>query len=238
MRVEYSQQFNPDLVEINEKVRKDVMRAIEGYGARPYADLPDMTEVERVKWFFWNLHENLDEFRKLEPTLIGQVMSTQTTVTEGQSMEPDTLVMQKRVMLNCKWHIRLVYSAYKNEEVHTVGEGIVDLLVSNSAPTNPALRSHQKGYLDTDNSFYPNLLFLYGWLSEAAWKEIKRHLYSAIPNCQTDILLRDNYIFPVKAGFDFVVGPPGAIGITNLEFQMSSYSGERRTMRRSDSLPR
>jgi len=238
MRVEYNHKFNPELVEMNEKLRKDVMRTFESHGTRPYSDLPDMTEAERTKWFFWNLHENLNEFRKLEPTLIGQVMSTQTTVTEGQSMEPEKIVMQKHVMLNCKWHIRLVYSAYKNEEVHTIGDGTVDLLVSNTPPTNPSLRNNQKGYLDTDSSFYPNQLFLYGWVSEAVWEEIKQHLYSPIPNCQTDILLRDNYVFPVKTGFDFVVGPPGSIGITNLEFQVSSYSGERRTSRRSETLPR
>jgi hypothetical protein len=238
MRVEYSQTFNPDLVEINEKARQDMMRTIEAYGTRSYSDLPDMTEVERAKWFFWNLHENLDEVRKLEPTLIGQVMCTQTTISEGQSLEPDRMILLKRVMLNCKWHLRLAYSAYKNEEAHTMGDGAVDLLVSDTPPTTPALRPHQKGYIETDNAFYPNLLLLYGWASEPVWKEIKRHLYSGIPNCQTDIVLRDNTIFPVKAGFDFVVGPPGSIGITGLEFQMSSYSGDRRTVRRSESLPR
>jgi hypothetical protein len=238
MRGEYNHKFNPELVEMNEKLRKEAMRTIENYGVRPYSDLPDLTDVERVKWLFWNMHENLDEFRKLEPTLIGQVMCTQTTVSEGQSLEPETTLMQKHVALHCKWYLRLAYSAYKNEETYTVGDGVVDLLVSNTQPTSPSLRKNQKGYLDTNNAFYPNQLFLYGWISEAAWAEMKSHLYSSIPNCQTDLLLRDNYIFPVKAGFDFVVGPPGSIGITNMEFQVSSYSGERRTARRSESLPR
>ncbi|RJG06886.1 hypothetical protein D3870_13545 [Noviherbaspirillum cavernae] len=238
MRSEYNHKFNPDLVEMNEKLRKDVMRTLENYGVRPFSELPDMTEAERSKWFFWNLHENLDNFRKLEPTLIGQIMCTQTTVSEGQSMEPNKSVMEKRLALTCKWHIRLVYSAFQNEEAHTIGEGSVDLLVSDSPPLNPSLRKNQKGYLDSDNSLYPNQLFLYGWVSEAVWDELKQHLYSPSPNCQTDILLRDNYVFPVKAGFDFVVGPPGSIGITNLEFRVSSYSGERRTSRRSETLPR
>jgi hypothetical protein len=238
MRGEYNHKFNPDLVEMNEKLRRDAMRTIENYGSRPYSDLPDMSDVERVKWFFWNMHENLDEFRKLEPTLIGQVMCTQTTISEGQSLEPQQALMQKHVTLHCKWHLRLVYSTYKNEEAYTVGDGAVDLLVSNTPPENPSLRNNQKGYLDTDSAWYPNQLFLYGWVTEAVWEEMKSHLYSSIPNCQTDILLRDNYIFPVKSGFDFVVGPPGSIGITNLEFQVSSYSGERRTSRRSQSLPR
>lgn len=238
VRSEYNQKFNPELIEMNEKLRKDAMRAIESYGMRPYSDLPDMTEAERVKWFFWNLHENLDEFRKLEPTLIGQVMCTQTTVSEGQSLEPQRIHMQKHVALRCKWYVRLVYSAYKNEEAHSIGDGTVDLQISNTAPERPSLRENQKGYIETDSSFYPNHLFLFGWVSEPVWEEMKSHLYRSIPNCQTDILLRDNYIFPVKSGFDFVVGPPGAIGITNLEFQVSSWSGERRTARRSESLPR
>jgi hypothetical protein len=238
MRSEFTHQFNPDLVEMNEKVRKEVMRTIESYGVKPLSDVPDMTEIERSKWYFWNLHENLDEFRKLEPTLIGQIMCTQTTVMEGQSMEPDKAVTVKRLALNCKWHLRLVYSAFQNEEVYTIGDGSVDLLVSNTAPTNPSLRKNQKGYLDSDSSLYPNQLFLYGWVSETVWNTLKEHLYSPSPNIQTDILLRDNYVFPVKTGFDFVVGPPGSIGITNLEFRVSSYSGERRTTRRSETLPR
>jgi len=238
MRSEYHHKFNPDLVEMNEKLRKEVMRTLESYGTKPFSNLADMTELERSKWFFWNLHENLEEFRKLEPTLIGQVMCTQTTVTEGQSTEPGKTVMEKRLALVCKWHIRLVYSAYQNEEAYPIGEGSVDLLVSNSPPTNPSLQPGQKGYLDSDNSLYPNQLFLCGWVSEPVWNEMKEHLYSPSPNCQTDILLRDNYIFPVKSGFKFVVGPPGSIGITNMEFRVSSYSGERRTARRSESLPR
>ena len=86
MRSEYNHKFNPELVEMNEKLRKDVMRTLEAHGTKTIADLPDMTEIERAKWFFWNMHENLDEFLKLDTTLIGQVMCTEMTVTEGQDM--------------------------------------------------------------------------------------------------------------------------------------------------------
>lgn len=238
MRSEYTHKFNPDLVEMNEKLRKEVMRTLESYGGRPISDLPEMSEAERAKWFFWNMHENLDEFRKLEPTLIGQVMCTQMTVTEGQLMDAERIGMEKRVALHCKWHLRLVYSAYQNEEAYPVGDGSVDFVISNTSPAQLALQTDQKGYLDSDNSLYPNQLYLCGWISEAVWNEIKDHLYMPTPNCHTDILLRDNCVFPVKAGFDFVVGPPGSIGITNMEFRMSSYSAERRASRRSETLQR
>ncbi|MCU1444336.1 MAG: hypothetical protein JWQ59_2486, partial [Cryobacterium sp.] len=100
MRSEYNHKFNPDLGEMNEKLRKEAMRTIESYGNKTIADLPDMTEAERSKWFFWNMHENLEEFRKFEPTLIGQVMCTQMTVMEGEQMDTEkTSVLEKRLSL-------------------------------------------------------------------------------------------------------------------------------------------
>jgi hypothetical protein len=238
MRSEFNQKFSPELVEMNEKLRKDLMRSLESHGARPISDLPDMSEAERSKWFFWNLHENLDEFRKLEPALMGQVMCTQLTLTDGQPMETEKSGSEKRISMHCKWHLRLVYSALQNEEAFTIGDGSVELLISNTPPTSPSLQKNQKGYLDSDSSLFPNQLFLYGWLCESIWEEVRPHLYSASPNCHTDIMLRDNYLFPVKSGFDFVVGPPGSVGITNLEFRVAYYSGERRTSRRTETLQR
>jgi hypothetical protein len=238
MRSEFNQKFSPELVEMNEKLRKDLMRTLEAHGAKPISDLPRMSEAERAKWYFWNLHENLDEFRKLEPTLVGQVMCTQLTLTDGQPMEQAKTETGKRISLNCKWHLRLVYSALQNEEAFSIGEGSVDLLISNMPPVSPSLQKNQKGYLDCDSSLFPNQLFLYGWVSEGIWAEVKPHLYSSSPTCHTDIMLRDNYVFPVKSGFDFVVGPPGSVGITNLEFRVAYYSGERRTSRRSETLQR
>jgi hypothetical protein len=238
MRSEFTPKFSPELVEMNEKLRKDLMRSLESYGAKPISELPRMSEVERSKWFFWNLHENLDEFRKLEPTLVGQVMCTQLTLTDGQQMEAAKAGAEKRVSLHCKWHLRLVYSALQNEESFSIGDGSVDLVIANTPPGSPSLQKNQKGYLDSDNSLFPNQLFLYGWINEGIWDEVKTHLYSPSPTCHTDIMLRDNYLFPVKSGFNFVVGPPGAIGITDVEFRVSYYSGERRTSRRNETLQR
>jgi hypothetical protein len=238
MRSEFNQKFSPELVEMNEKLRKDLMRTLEPYGNKPISDLPGMTEGERAKWYFWNLHENLNEIRKYEPTVVGQVMCTQLTLTDGQQMDATRSSLEKRVALNCKWQLRLVYSALQNEDVFPIGEGMVDLLVSDTPPASPSLQKNQKGYLEADNSLFPNRLFLYGWVSDGIWNEVKSHLYSASPTCHTDLLLRDNYMFPVKSGFDFVVGPPGAVGITNLEFRVAYYSGERRNSRRTETLQR
>src|SRR6478672_5849884 len=227
MRSEYTHKFNPDLVEMNEKLRKEAMRTIESYGRRQISDLPDMSDAERCKWFFWNLHENLDELRKFEPALIGQVRCTQMTVTETEGADGRADTLEKRLALNCKWHLRLVYSALKNDDIYSIGDGSSDLLIAAGPPSNPSLQKNQRAYLHADSSLYPNQLFLYGWMSEAVWNEVKEHFYSPSPNCQADILLRDNGIFPVKSGFDFVVGPPGSVGITSMEFRVSSSSGER-----------
>jgi hypothetical protein len=238
MRSDYIRRFGAEVDETHEKLRKEVMRTIEAHGAKTIADLPDMTEGERAKWFFWNLHENLGEFRKLEPTLIGQVMCTQLTVTDGLLMASEKMGMEKRIALTVRWHIRLAYTSYQNEEAYPIGEGSVDLSVSNTMPEDPPLQKNQKGYMDSDNSLYPNQLYLYGWVTEPIWNEIKNHLYSPTPNCHTDLILRDNCLFPVKAGFGFVAGPPGAVGITNLEFCVSSHSAERRSNRRTETLQR
>lgn len=238
MRSDFLQRFGPEIDEAHEKTRRDVMRTIEAHGSRPMADLPDMTEGERAKWFFWNLHENLDDFRKLEPTLIGQIMCTQLTVTDGLSMATERMGMEKKIALNCRWHLRLAYSSYQNEEAYSIGDGLVDLSVSNTLPADPPLQKNQKGYIDNDNSLYPNQLYLFGWVTEPVWNEIKSHLYTPMPNCQTDIVLRDDCLYPVKAGFGFVAGPPGAVGITNVEFRVSSHTVERRSNRRAETLQR
>lgn len=236
MRSDYFQRFGSEGDEAFEKQRKDAMRTIEGHGKRAAAELSEMTEGERAKWFFWNLHENLEEFRTLEPTLIGQVMCTQLTVTDGLSMATEKVGMEKKIELNCRWHLRLAYTTYQNEEAYPIGDGSVDLSVSNTMPSHPPLQKNQKGYIDSDSSLYPNQLYLYGWVTEAVWDEIKTHLYTPTPNCHTDLVLRDNCLFPVKAGFGFVAGPPGSVGITNVEFRVSSHSMERRMNRRTETL--
>lgn len=236
MRSDYIQRFSTDNDDAFEKQRREIMRTIEYHGSKQMADLPEMTEGERAKWFFWNLHENLEEFRKLEPTLIGQIMCTTLTVTDGLSMETEKVGMEKKIALSCRWHLRLAYTSYQNEEAYPIGEGAVDLCVCNTLPEQPQLQKNQKGYIDSDNSLFPNQLYLYGWVTEPVWEAIKPHLYAPTPNCHTDLMLRDNCLFPVKQGFGFVAGPPGAIGITNLEFRVSSHSIERRSNRRTQTL--
>jgi len=238
MRSDYLQRYGSDVDEAHEKLRKEVMRTIESHGVKQMSDLPDMTEGERAKWFIWNLHENLAGFRKLEPTLIGQVMRTQLTVTDGLSMATEKVGMEKKIALSCRWHLSVAYATYQNEETYPIGEGSVDLCVANAMPAEPPLQKQQKGFLDSDNSLYPHQLYVYGWVTESLWDEIKSHLYSPLPNCHTDLMLRDNCLFPVKAGFGFVAGPPGAVGITNLEFRVSSHSVERRSNRRLETLQR
>lgn len=238
MRSDYIPRFGTEKDEAHEKSRKEVMRTLEQHGRRLVSDLAEMTEGERAKWFFWNLHENLEEFRKFEPTLIGQVMCTTLTVTDGLSMATEKVGMEKSIGLNCRWHLRLAYTTFQNEEVYAIGDGAVDLAVCNSLPGTPPLQENQKGYIDSDNSLYPNQLYVFGWVTEPIWNEIKSHLYSPTPNCQTDLILRDNCLFPVKPGFDFVAGPPGAVGITNLEFRVASHSAERRNSRRAETLQR
>ncbi|NEX60764.1 hypothetical protein [Noviherbaspirillum galbum] len=236
MRNEYTQRFSSDLDETHEKLRKDVMRTIEAHGMRSITDLPEMTAAECAKWFFWNMHENLEQFRQYEPTLIGQVMCTTLTLTDGLSMATEKVGAEKRVALTCRWHLRLAYASYQNEEAFPIGDGSVTLSIADEVPTQPPLQKNQKGYIDSDNSLYPNQLFMYGWVKESIWNEVKPHLYTPTPNCQTDLMLRDNCLFPVKSGFGFVAGPPGSIGITNLEFTVASHSVDRRMNRRIETL--
>lgn len=214
--------FGLDSDELNEKARRDLMRSLEQYGARRFADLSEMTDSERTKWLFWNLHERLDELRAMEPVLIGQIIRTQLTVSDGQSMWSEKWGLEKRIELSCKWQLLLKDSLYQKEDAYPINEGWIDLYVGKSPPLHPALQAHQKGYLDADSPLYPNQLFLYGWVTDGLWDEIKLQLNNASANCHTDIFLRDNFLFPVKPGLNFVTGPVGSIGITNMEFRVSS----------------
>lgn len=218
----YTHKMQHELDEINEKLRKDVIRTIEPYGMKKVADLADMTDCERTKWFFWNMHENIDEIRKFEPALIGQVIRTQLTVSDGQSMWTEKWGLEKRIELSCKWQLLLKDSAYQSEEAYSISEGWIDLFVGDRPPPHPVLQDSQKGYLDSDSALYPNQVFLYGWITAGMWDEIKNQLYNASANCHTDIFIRDNFLFPVKPGHNFVSGPAGSIGITNMEFRVSS----------------
>jgi len=223
MQTEYMQKFGTDLDEMNEKQRKEVIKMLEPYGKASISDLQGMSDGERTKWFFWNVHENLDELRKFEPALIGQVIRTQLTVSDGQSMWTEKCGLEKRIELSCKWQLLLKDSTYQTEEAYSISEGWIDLFVGKAPPPHPALQEKQKGYLDSDSPLYPNQLFLYGWITDGVWEEIKPQVYNASANCHTDIFLRDNFLFPVKPELHFVTGPAGSIGITNIEFRTSSH---------------
>lgn len=214
--------FGIDSDEMNEKLRRDIMRNLEHYGARRTADLQEMSDCERTKWLFWNMHERLDDLRAMEPVLIGQIIRTQLTVSDGQSMWTEKWGLEKRIELSCKWQLLLKDSVYQKEDAYAISEGWIDLYIGNSPPRHPALQAQQKGYLDADSPLYPNQLFLYGWISDGLWDELKQQINNASANCHTDIFLRDNFLFPVKPGLGFVSGPAGSIGITNMEFRASS----------------
>lgn len=222
MQRQSSGNFSIDSDEMNEKMRRDIMRNLEQYGTRRISDLTSMSDSERTKWLFWNIHERLEELRVMEPVLIGQIVRTQLTVSDGQSMWTEKWGLEKRIELSCKWQLLLKDNLYQKEEAYTINEGWIDLYVGKSPPPHPALQEQQKGYLDADSPLYPNQLFLYGWISDGLWEEIKPQLNNASANCQTDIFLRDNFLFPVKPGLNFVTGPAGSIGITNMEFRVSS----------------
>lgn len=234
----HTSKANFDLEEINEKLRKEAIKTLEPYGQRLVSDLAEMTDGERAKWLFWNMHENFEGIRKLEPTLAGQVLSTQLTVCDGQSVWTENSCLEKRLELSCKWQMQLTQSTYQNEEVYSIGEGWVDLYVGRAPPSHPVLQENQKGYLHADSSLYPNQMFLYGWITEEVWQEVRQQLYAPHPTCQTDVLLQDNFLFPVRSGLDFVTGPAGSIGLTNIEFRVFSHPTDRRMIRRSDSRQR
>ncbi len=70
----------------HEKSRRELMQTLQYSGQRSVAELVDMTDAERCKWLFWNLHENLDEIRRMEPTLSARVTGTQFTFADGSRL--------------------------------------------------------------------------------------------------------------------------------------------------------
>jgi hypothetical protein len=218
---------------LHEKQRHDLLHAIASVGQRDVAELTDMNDSERSKWLIWNLHENLEVIRLMEPTLQARITSTQFTVQDGMQGMGEGGV-EKRLDLSCNWILQLTYPGYQDEISHAVGDGWINLVIAAHAPLYPVLQQGQKGYLDADHSLYPNQLFLEGWISDGLWQEIRSHICNSNPTCRTDVVLLDNVLFPVKQGFDFVCGPPGAIGVTNMEFRAYSHPTERRVSRRSE----
>ena len=208
----------------NEKVRQEILHNLEPYGIRPITDLSMMSENERTKWFFWNMHEQLETTRALEPVLVGKVLQANFIVSDGQSGFTENWGLEKRIEINCKWHLLLKDHAYQKEDVYPINDGKVELYVSDSPPPKFLMRERQKAYLDADNSLHPNRILLSGWISEGLWSDLKISVTTQSRNCQTALFLRDDSLFPIKPGFDFVSGPAGTLGITNIEFRVSSNS--------------
>jgi len=223
---------------LNERQRRDLMHTMASCGERPVADLPELSDAERCKWLFWNLHENLDHIRSMEPTLQGRVTSLQFTVLDSSSTVVEgggaELALEKRLDLSCHWLLGLTYPGYPDEITYSVGDGWINLIIADQVPAYLMVHEGQRAYLDADHTTYPSQLFLEGWVSNQIWQEMRPHLWNANPTCRTDVVLLDNVLFPVKQGFDFVQGPAGSIGVMNVEFRAFSHPTERRSFRRGE----
>ncbi len=217
----------------HERQRRELMKMLSPCGSRTVAELSEMTEAERCKWLFWNLHENLDEARLFEPSLQARVTSMQFTVLDGSTLVGDGK-LEKRLDLACKWTLELKYPGYPDEISHSLGDGWVNLVIAEQPPAYMSVHEGQKAYLDADHGTYPNQLYLEGWVTNGVWQEMGSHLANPNPTCRTDVVLLDNVLFPVKNGFDFVLGPPGSIGVVNMEFRAFSHPTERRAFRRGE----
>lgn len=181
----------------HEKSRRELMQSLQYSGQRSVAELVDMTDAERCKWLFWNLHENLDEIRRMEPTLSARVTGTQFTVADGSRLIGQGC-MEKHLDLSYKWTMLLSCAGPHEEITHTIGEGWINLVIADEAPAYLTLRDGQKAYLDADHSTYPNQIYLKGWITPDIWHEMRSHLSNPNPTCRTDIVLLDNLLFPVK----------------------------------------
>jgi hypothetical protein len=218
---------------LQERQRRDQLDLLASAGQRPVAELSEMSDAERCKWLFWNLHENLDEIRPLEPTLQARVTSMQFTVVDGFMLAGGSQP-EKRLDLACKWTLELSYPGYPDTITHSIGDGWINLVLADEPPAYLTLAHGQRAYLDADHTTYPNQIYLEGWVTDAVWQEMRQHLTNPNPTCRTDVVLLDNVLFPVKSGYDFVLGPPAAIGVMNLEFRAFSHPTERRMSRRGE----
>lgn len=223
---------------LNERQRRDLMHTMASCGERPVAELTEMSDAERCKWLFWNLHENLEHIRSMEPTLQARVTSLQFTVLDSSSTVVEgavtELALEKRLDLSCQWLLGLTYPGYPDEISHSLGDGWINLIIADQVPTYLMVQEGQRAYLDADHTTYLNQLFLEGWVSNQIWQEMRPHLWNANPTCRTHVVLLDNVLFPVKQGFDFVQGPAGSIGVMNIEFRAFSHPTERRSFRRGE----
>ena len=217
----------------DERRRDEVLKCLEPAGRRPVAELSEMSDAERCKWLFWNLHENLEAVRQMEPALQARINSMQYSVMDETRLA-DHATLNKRLDLACRWTMELSFPGYPEEVTYPIGDGWVNLVIAAEAPAYLHVASGQKAYLDADHTTYPNQIYLEGWISDQLWQDVRAHLSNPNPSCRTDVVLLDSALFPVRRDFDFVAGPPGAIGVISLEFRAFSHPTERRMVRRSE----
>jgi hypothetical protein len=217
----------------DERRRDEVLKCLESAGRRPVAELSEMSDAERCKWLFWNLHQNLEAVRQMEPALQARINSMQYSVMDETRLA-DHAALNKRLDLACRWTMELSFPGYPEEVTYPIGDGWVNLVIAAEAPAYLHVASGQKAYLDADHTTYPNQIYLEGWISDQLWQDVRAHLSNPNPSCRTDVVLLDSALFPVRRDFDFVAGPPGAIGVISLEFRAFSHPTERRMVRRSE----
>ena len=218
---------------LEERRRDEVLQCLEPAGRRPVAELAEMSDADRCKWLFWNLHENLEAMRQMEPALQARINSMQYSVMD-ETLLADQIALNKRLDLSCRWTMELSFPGYPEEVTYPIGDGWINLVIASEAPAYLHVATGQKAYLDADHTTYPNQIYLEGWISDHLWHDIRTHLANPNPSCRTDVVLLDSTLFPVRRDFDFVAGPPGAIGVTNIEFRAFSHPTERRMVRRAE----
>jgi hypothetical protein len=218
---------------LEERQRDEVLRCLEPAGRRSVAELSEMSDVDRCKWLFWNIHENLEAVRQMEPALQARINSMQYSVMD-ETLLADQAALNKRLDLSCRWTMELSFPGYPEEVTYPIGDGWINLVIASEAPAYLHVATGQKAYLDADHTTYPNQIYLEGWISDHLWQDIRTHLANPNPSCRTDVVLLDSTLFPVRRDFEFVAGPPGAIGVTNIEFRAFSHPTERRMVRRAE----
>ena len=153
-----------DIQNLNQKQRLELLRSLESVGLRSVGELGEMVDSDRCKWLFWNLHENFDAIRLMEPTLQACITSMQFTIQDNLTLHGADIV-DKRLDFSCTWHLQLTYPGSQDEISHTIGNGWINLAIAQALPPYPFLGQGQKAFLDADHTVYPSQLFLDGLVS-------------------------------------------------------------------------
>ena len=89
-----------DIQNLNQKQRLELLRSLESVGLRSVGELGEMVDSDRCKWLFWNLHENFDAIRLMEPTLQACITSMQFTIQDNLTLHGADIV------INISWFSR------------------------------------------------------------------------------------------------------------------------------------